>query len=241
MRRGIRRMFAVITAGMILAGCTSDPPDLPIPSAATPSVVRSLRPPPSENEARAALLTADEVPGGGFATMALPSGDTSGSAIGTDLTSCMSAAASRRPTPVATTAAVVTVQAAYQKGGQLSPSIVTESLQVTGGEQATVEALNAMADMLGDCDNFHQQAGGFDVEFTFGELDLAPVGDQSKAFRFTVTAPLGITFHGHVVLVRYADVLITVTVFDQAELDQARTAKIATTALDKARQRLARS
>jgi hypothetical protein len=232
---GMRTRAAIailVLAASLASAC--DPPPLPDPDR-SPVVYHSLRPRPTTTQMKAALLTAEELPGGGYRPQ-----DAGGNPLGNVSTSddnpfgaCAASAvprASASADPSRSPVEVVSVQAAYQKG----LTGVSETITLSDAQTAN-DSVDAFVSALAECDRFELGP----VEMRMARLDFDQVGDSSAAFRFSALMGF-VTVYGHLVVVQYADLLITVTSAGAAEIDVEETRALVELALAKVHDRLPR-
>jgi hypothetical protein len=234
MKPSAARLVVTFAAVLGLFGCEPpQPPVLPDPPVSEPAPTRSTGSTrsasalPTQAEVDASLLTAQELPGGPYTVSQTPSDGAAGGAVnlGKGIRDCAGDSTSGER--------AVSAQRVFQSG--LIGPFVVELLTVTSHAEAERQ-MRALANVVDNCSSFSGGLPGLGgkVDVTIGPLTVAPMGDQTHAFRMTATTG-GIAIYAHVVTVRTGNVLVAVEyVTALTPPDVQQTVQLVRLALDKA-------
>jgi len=196
------------------------------PNRATPPPHHRPRPPapiiPDQADLQAALLTAGQLPGGGYTVQSAAASVGLGS-----LKYCPALSAGESG---------VSAQASVAfTAGQVGPDVSEGLFQdtVTGAEQM----LGAFTTVADTCGSFTTEVDGLHLAISVEPVPLPPAGDQTAAVQVNVTVTVSAdedaTISGDVVAIRHGGTVIVITNVQYPQLDQGLTQEIATAAYAK--------
>lgn len=155
--------------------------------------------PLTEDQLEAALLTAGELPGGGYGAEPQGAGITTGSIGECPELNALSSSASAQ------------AEVAFFRDSSSDPDAVSEMLlQYTIGDAEA--QMKLFASVPQDCATLSAKAGGFDLAITISAESFPVTGDQTVALRINATlVGLGTTISGDLVAVRHGGTLLLIT------------------------------
>ncbi|GAB2568317.1 hypothetical protein Aab01nite_43610 [Paractinoplanes abujensis] len=230
--RALSRIVQVFVVVALTAAC-SDPPPIPIPSAAVPATPAASPAassggastgPAGRNAVSAALLTPAEL-GDGYSVNPAMAGNNPATGMNTSLLNCAEATEDT---------GAVSAHQVYQ-GGAVGPFVV-ETITVT--EPARAAALmDRLRTVKKNCHQFDgQMAGGITMKVTIDDLTLARVGDDTVSYRMTATVPgAGAALYAHLVTARAGNLVVLLSLMQMTSPDVAVTEKMMQAAVAKAR------
>ncbi|WP_433220479.1 hypothetical protein ACQP00_18035 [Dactylosporangium sp. CS-047395] len=170
------------------------------PVMVAPSGSAASGPSAAGDDLRAALLGDSDIPGGGFAPVAVASSHTGKVSIGGG--SFPGCPALEPMTTDQTVSAAVT----YAKGA-MGPYLTHAVVRFPAGQAA--EAVRALRSTVEGCKSFEQQLAGITVKFTLAATEPpANLGDESVGLRMTGSTDIGISVTADIVAARRGNYVI---------------------------------
>jgi hypothetical protein len=214
---------ALVTAAMVVtvsvAACGS-PRDLGPSGEPGASPSSSATPTPGRDDVRSALLTIDDLPSG-FTEVAIP--DSGG--VG-DFEGC----------PLLDTGQSGDVDAEAAVAFTNGAVVVSETIMQLPEESAR-QTMSGLARVPGECHEFKANVSGLDVTFTPDELDIAPLGEDTVALRFTAEVAGLAELEEHLVAVRDGHTILVIGHIAPGSPDRAVTESVARAAYEKVSRR----
>lgn len=208
---------AAVAVAILATACAGTLPGTPGPT--TSSSVSLTQ---GQDDVRSALLTVDDLPSG-FTEVAVPDEGGLGAIEG-----C----------PPLNTGNSSDVDAKAAVAFTDGATVISETILQIPEDGGARQAMSDLARVPSECQEFRTKVGGLDVVFTPNVLDLAPMGDETVALRFTAQlAGVAVELEEHLAAVRHGRTILLVTHIAANSADRAVIDSITRAAYEKVSRR----